>query len=441
MEPTDQPLFRFRKHAWKQFKKNKPALISLYVLVVLAFIALMAPIIANERPLYMKYHGVALFPAFSLQNSYELKSSDGTMERIQPDITDWKQLAAEKVIWAPVPYSPGKSDYLNADYKRPAGEQRFMGTDGNVTEMPPRFRHWLGTGNRGEDLLAGLIHGTRISLTIGFISMGIAAFIGILIGSFAGFFGDDRLVTTRGRFWVTILGLFFAWFYGFQLRVESLKEGLSGSGHGFLPELIISGLIFVGVSLFFSQIGRAVGMLPWLKKKMRIPSDMLLSRLIEIVVSLPLFILILAIAAISRPSLINLMIIIGFTNWTGIARLTRAEMLRIRHLEFIQSAEALGYSNFRIIFRHALPNAIAPALVSISFGIANAILIESALSFIGLGVPPDITTWGSLLNAGRSNFNAWWLVVFPGLFIFITVTVYNLIGEGLRDALDPKMKR
>ena len=174
---------------------------------------------------------------------------------------------------------------------------------------------------------------------------------------------------------------------------------------------------------------------------MRIPSDMLLSRLIEIVVSLPLFILILAIAAISRPSLINLMIIIGFTNWTGIARLTRAEMLRIRHLEFIQSAEALGYSNFRIIFRHALPNAIAPALVSISFGIANAILIESALSFIGLGVPPDITTWGSLLNAGRSNFNAWWLVVFPGLFIFITVTVYNLIGEGLRDALDPKMKR
>jgi peptide/nickel transport system permease protein len=135
------------------------------------------------------------------------------------------------------------------------------------------------------------------------------------------------------------------------------------------------------------------------------------------------------------------MVIIGLTSWTEIARFTRAEFLKIRNLEYIQAGQALGYSEARIIFRHALPNGIAPALVAIAFGIASAILIESGLSFLGIGVPADVVTWGSLVNAGRENFQAWWLVVYPGLAIFITVTIYNLLGEGLRDALDPRLKK
>ena len=139
--------------------------------------------------------------------------------------------------------------------------------------------------------------------------------------------------------------------------------------------------------------------------------------------------------------MVNLMIIIGLTAWTGIARLTRAEFLRISTMEYIQAAKSLGISEFRIIFKHALPNALAPALVAIAFGVASAILIESSLSFLGIGVPPSTVTWGSLLNLGREQFTAWWLLVFPGLAIFITVTVYNLLGEGLRDAFDPKLKK
>ena len=134
------------------------------------------------------------------------------------------------------------------------------------------------------------------------------------------------------------------------------------------------------------------------------------------------------------------MIIIGITSWTGIARFTRAEFLRIRSLEFVQAAESLGFSSLRTIFKHALPNALAPVFVSIAFGIASAILIESGLSFLGIGVPDDIVTWGSLLNTGRQNLEAWWLIIYPGIAIFLTITIYNMIAEASRDALDPRLK-
>ncbi|HEY1040241.1 MAG TPA: ABC transporter permease, partial [Bacteroidia bacterium] len=176
-------------------------------------------------------------------------------------------------------------------------------------------------------------------------------------------------------------------------------------------------------------------------KTINVPVDSIISRLIEIINSLPLFLIILAIAAISRPSFATLVMIIGFSNWTIIARLTRAEFLKISRLDYIQAAHALGLKNRYIIFKHALPNAIGPALIAIAFGIAGAILTESGLSFIGVGVPPETVTWGKLLSEARESTSSWWLVVFPGLAIFLTVTMYNLIGEGLRDALDPKLKR
>ena len=178
----------------------------------------------------------------------------------------------------------------------------------------------------------------------------------------------------------------------------------------------------------------------YLQKETNIPVDAFVSRGIELLNSIPRLILIITVTAVVERSIWIVMIIIGLTSWTGIARFTRAEFLRIRSLEFVQAAESLGFSSARTIFKHALPNSLAPVFVSIAFGIASAILIESGLSFLGIGVPTDIVTWGSLLNLGRQNLEAWWLIIYPGMAIFITITIYNMIAEASRDALDPKLK-
>jgi peptide/nickel transport system permease protein len=132
--------------------------------------------------------------------------------------------------------------------------------------------------------------------------------------------------------------------------------------------------------------------------------------------------------------------VLGVTGWTRIARLTRGEFLKLKESEFVVAARALGTGRLRIMFRHILPNALAPVLVPISFGIAAAILIESGLSFLGFGAPPPNPSWGTLLNAGRSNLQMWWLILFPGMAIFLTVLAYNLIGEGLQEATDPRLR-
>jgi peptide/nickel transport system permease protein len=432
--------FSFKAYAWAQFKKNKPAYFSLWVLGTLAMVAIFAPIIANDQPLYASYKGHTLFPAFSFSNSYELQMEDGSVEKVQLDIAKWKQMDMESVIWAPVPYAPSKSDFANSDYKSPMGEQFFRDKSGKKIEMPSRFRHRLGTNKKGEDVLSGLIHASRISLTIGILSMGIATLIGLIMGALAGYFGDSKLVTSRGRFWVFVIGLVMAYYYGFMIRGDILSDAIGTSGLDILLQLVVSLLIFIVVVFLFSFIGKLVGKLPLLSSKTNIPVDSLISRMIEILISIPGMILIISIAAVAKPSIVNLMLIIGLTRWTGIARFTRAEFLKIRNLEYIQAGQSLGFSEARIIFKHALPNGVAPAFVAIAFGVAAAILIESSLSFLGVGVPPDVVTWGSLLSSGREAFQAWWLVIFPGFAIFITVTVYNLLGEGLRDALDPRLK-
>ena len=170
--------------------------------------------------------------------------------------------------------------------------------------------------------------------------------------------------------------------------------------------------------------------------------DMLLSRLIEMVMCIPAMVLILALLAVlDTPTIWHLMAVLGMTGWTGIARLTRGEFLKLRQTEYVSAAAALGAGQLRIMFRHILPNSLAPVLVPISFGIAAAILIESGLSFLGFGAPPPNPSWGSLLNAGRNNLQMWWLIVFPGTAIFLTVLAYNLIGEGIQEATDPKLRQ
>jgi peptide/nickel transport system permease protein len=168
--------------------------------------------------------------------------------------------------------------------------------------------------------------------------------------------------------------------------------------------------------------------------------DTLLSRLIEVMICFPTFFLILTLAALIRErSIFHVMLIIGVTSWTGVARLVRAEFLKHKGLEYAQAARALGIPVRRIIFNHILPNASAPVLVSATFGIASSILVESSLSFLGVG-DPNVASWGETLNAGRTDQRLW-LILAPGFAIFFVVTVFNLVGEGLRDALDPKLRQ
>jgi peptide/nickel transport system permease protein len=407
--------------------------ISYSILIFFVLIAVLAPIISNDRPLYMKYKGHQFFPAFSFSEKYIIEG-----EELQLDITDWKHLDAEKIIFAPVSYSPGKKDFINADYIDPSGGQLFKNKNGQLVEMPSRFRHWLGTNKMGEDVLAGLIHGTRISLLVGVLSMLFAGFLGLLLGSIAGYFGDNKLKATRGLFYTFIFGLVVAWFYAFHVRSYILLDALEEGTSGFILQFLLSLLIVILVCILFYFVGKMIGRISFLRKKVFVKADSIISRMIEILISLPRLIIIVTIATIAKPSLLNLAVIIGITSWTGIARLVRVEMLKVRELDYITACHSLGFKSFRIIFRHALPNAIAPALVAIAFGIASAILIESSLSFLSIGVPPEVVSWGTMLAQGKEYFNAWWLVVFPGTAIFLLVMAFNLLGDSMRDLLDKK---
>lgn len=198
---------------------------------------------------------------------------------------------------------------------------------------------------------------------------------------------------------------------------------------------LLVGFVAIGIATFIGTIlGSIAGYYGGL-------IDNLIMRFVDIMLCFPTFFLILAVIAVLEPSIWNIMIVIGVTGWMGVARLVRAEFLSLIDREFVLAARAGGASDLRIIFRHILPNAIAPVLVAATLGVASAILTESALSFLGIGVQPPTPSWGNMLTAGKDNIEiAWWLSLYPGLAILLTVLGYNLLGEGIRDAIDPRLK-
>lgn len=198
---------------------------------------------------------------------------------------------------------------------------------------------------------------------------------------------------------------------------------------------LLVGFVAVGISLL---IGILVGATAGYYGGML---DSVLMRFVDIMLCFPTFFLILTVIALLGPNIINVMVVIGVTSWMGMARLVRAEFLSLRERDFVHAAKAIGASSYRVIFRHMLPNALAPIFVAATLGIATAILIEAGLSFLGFGVQPPAPSWGNILTEGRIYiFDAWWLTLFPGLAILTTVLSFNLFGEGLRDAIDPRLR-
>jgi len=218
--------------------------------------------------------------------------------------------------------------------------------------------------------------------------------------------------------------------------------GTDGIGRDITSRMIWGGRVSMAVGIVAVSIYVTIGIIVGsLAGYFRGIADLLISRIIEVVICFPSFFLILTIIAFVGPSIFNIMLVIGLTAWTGVARLVRGEFLRLGQQEFVLAGRALGYSPPRIIFRHVLPNALAPVLVSATFGIAGAILTESALSFLGFGVTVPWPSWGSILSSGRDAISrAPWLIYFPGIAIFLTITAYNLVGEALRDASDPRLR-
>ncbi len=318
---------------WREFRKDKLAVAGLVFIGLLALVALADDFIAGDVPIYLRLDGRSYFPL--LVDYPELREID--FHALRESLGD-----GDVVVMPPVPYSPTESDLL-------------------AVLSPPSRKHLLGTDDRGRDVLSRIVHGTRVSLSIGFVAVGIAAVIGIVMGSVAGYYGGTV--------------------------------------------------------------------------------DFVVSRLFEVMMTFPVFFLILTVLAFSNPSIYNIMIVIGATGWTGIARLVRGEFLRLREQSFVEAARAVGCGDGRIMLRHMLPNALTPVLVAATFGVAGAVLVESALSFLGFGVLPPEPTWGEILSQSKKYVDfAWWLVLFPGAALFFTVTAFNLVGEGFRDATDPRLR-
>jgi peptide/nickel transport system permease protein len=258
-------------------------------------------------------------------------------------------------IYPPIPFGTTELD-IDFRYQPPLSRKPAE----LCREANDGFVHLLGTDKTGRDVLVEMIYGTRISMTVGFVAVGIYLAIGVVLGALAGYFGGK--------------------------------------------------------------------------------TDILISRVIEVVMLFPAMFLILTLVALIGRSIYIIMVVIGITGWPSIARLVRGDVLKQRTIEYTLAARALGSPSLRIVFRHILPNALSSVFVAAPFGIASAIIVEANLSMLGYGVEPPTPSWGTLLNQGKDNYHYWWLIVIPSIGIFLTVTLFNLVGSGLRNAMDPKLR-
>jgi peptide/nickel transport system permease protein len=398
-----------------------------WTLGALLFLALARDFLANGRPLYCRIGGETFWPGLrTVWQSPSTPFADTTLESIRVN-NRWKVAPYEAAVFAPIPFSPGEI------VKPPFAPGATPAKPGTIhPQLSTRFCHWLGTDDRGRDVAAGLVAGARVAVLTGVTAMAMAMGIGLLLGALAGFWGDDRLRVRRGRLWFTLLGLLPAWFYAFTARQYVLEV------QGSWAEWGKSLAIFFFILLIFNGLGWLLSRVSFFGEMTTLPADLVIMRLAEVFHSIPKLIFIFVVAALlprESQSIWVLIALIGAMSWTGVARFVRADLLRVRELDFVTAARGLGLSEWRVLLRHALPNAMRSTMIAFAFGVAGAVLLEASLSFLGFGDDEFRgASWGSLLNSARAYPLAWWVSLPPGLAICLTVLALNAIGEAMSES-------
>lgn len=356
------------------------------------FISVFAPLIATEQALIVKDKEGIAFPFIS---NYQADESSISFQ-----------------LNAPIPYSPQTIDYDATGAKAP-----FQ------TNTTSTLRtHWLGTDFIGRDILSNLIHGSKSAFVIGLFSMLLAAIIGICLGGLSAIYtNNEKRINIKAAILIALL----ITIYTIQVYILPWKlQSVSTFSN------ILMLLLYTAIMLLLSKL--ILKFFNTKNKTFIIPIAPYINRSIEIIESLPMLFLLVTLNSIIHPSYFSIIVIIALVAWPTFARFSRAEFLKIMNLSYIESADALGYSKSRILFKHVLPSAISPLLITFVFGVVSAILVESTLSFMGLGLANESASWGEMINLARRDYSAWWLAVFPGATLFFVLIVLNRLSSKMK---------
>jgi peptide/nickel transport system permease protein len=325
--------------------------------------------------------------------------------------------------WLPLPYSPTAPD-LTVKLQEPFQWHLFQST---------KPFHWLGTDGVGRDLLAIMVYGTRTAFLVSIPAMILAVVVGVGLGIMAGYYADSGFAWPVARLGAFIFSGLFFFYYAFGSGIN-LLPGQAGYVGPFLQIVTVAVLTY----LLFKLLSFLLIKVPFFRRPVKLPLDLLVLKVIELIGAVPRLLLILCLAAFLPPSLVIVVLLSMFTFWPGIARLTRAEILKLKKLPYIEAAVTLGFTPTRVLLRHALPNMLVPILVAVTFGICNLIALESTLSFLGVGVPVNMPSWGRAINGFWLNPQAWWLLLFPGLNIMLVVLALQNVNNHIIYLLHPR---
>lgn len=393
--------------------------------------AIFRDILTNGRPLMCTIQGQTYFPGLRVMaEGPEYLRGHAILGKFEQETPyeSWKDVARFDAppIYAPIPFSPGEYSTRNLSGLLAPGSIQ--------PGLSSRFRHILGTDNDGRDVAATLISGSRVALLTGSVAMLMALLIGLTLGTIAGYFGDNRLMFRRGTLWLTIIGLPVAYFYAFITR-QYLFETTQTTTVWWESIAIFTGLLMI-----FFCAGWVVSKIPYFSKPVVVPADIIIMRGAELFNAMPKLVVIISLSVLlqrQNDSIWLLILLIGAMSWTGVARFIRAELLKVRELDYVQAARGLGLKEWQTLFKHALPNAMRPVWVALAFGVAGAVTLEATLSFLGFGGESlKGISWGSLLameNAQANPILSWWVMLPAGLFICFTVLAFNSIGEYMNE--------
>lgn len=390
-------------------------------LCLLVLTALFADFLCSEKPIYVVYKNKTYYPLFATQTAFDSLPNTRSGKQIWQNIADadWKHIPYEKATWTLCPF----------DTKYP-GKQKLQKPFSKEIVQNQTFTHYLGTDVQDIDVFASMIQGAKTSLSVGVGGLLLLSFLGLSLGGMAGYFGDTKLIFTRGQQYGLLLGVFMGFFYGFYLFRFDIENAFVSQeiGQGLLY-LLRSFSIFIAVILCFTWLGKKIGFIAFFAKRKAFPVDNIITQLTDIQMSLPIMLLVVSLSLMLPRSVISLILIIGFASYMGLARLVRSLTQQIRNLPYIEAAQALGFSQIRILWQHILPNILPTIITVMILNLADLILLEASFSFLNIGLPLDAVSWGKILNQARSNPEAWWLFAFPALTIAATAGALKILGR------------